>query len=208
MEMDWKDVVPKRKTGQRALFVFPFPCLIPAAWDAVALLSSGTCHSPSFSCSWVSCHSAGSELLKAAVPRPLAAALPWPRPSGAAVERSFYFGNILLFGLSVKSLFSLFLQTFSYADFYLRCHSTRLFWNLPLYELLHNRSFQGSQPPSCRCFKDGQPLQTAGVCTPVSSFPHSMQAQCVCLVPGLAASTYALWPGPNIARFWGESWEN
>lgn len=158
----------------------------------------------------VSCHSAGSELLEAAVPRPLAAALPWPRPSRAVVEMSFCLGNILLFGLTLKRKF------LPLSPDFLLC------WLLPppsipggyfgisvsVNSYMTWQSFQGCQPLSCQCFKDGQPLQTAGVCTPVSSFPHSMQAQCVCLAPGLAASTYALWPGPNIAGFWGQSWEN
>lgn len=34
--------------------------------------------------------------------RPLAAPLPWPRPSQAAMEMSFCLGNILLFGHSLK----------------------------------------------------------------------------------------------------------
>lgn len=166
MEVAWKDVVPKRKAGQRALFVFLFPCLIPAACDAVALLSSGTCHSPSFSCltfmslCWL--RAPGGPW------RPLAAPLPWPRPSQAAMEMSFCLGNILLFGHSLKivspspsRLLLVTLPPLSIPGGYFGI-------SVQVNSYLTWQSFQGCQPLSCQCFKDGQPLQTAGVCTPVS----------------------------------------
>lgn len=172
MEMAWTDDVAKRKAGPRALFVVLFPCLIPAAWDVVALISNGTCHSPSFSCSWISCHSAGSALLEAAVPRPLAAALPWPRPSWAAVEMSLCLGNIFCLVFHGRESFSLSLQTFSWADFYLHYQFQEVILeSQPMWTLTrHDRASSALSPCLASVSRMGSPcrLQGSALQSPVS----------------------------------------
>lgn len=186
MEMAWKDV-PKRKAGQRALFVFLFTCLIPAAWDAVALLSNGTCHSPSFSCSWVSCHSAGSELLEAAVPRPCQQLCLGPGPQEQWWRWASVFGTFFCLSFTEKKVSP------SLSPDFLLC------WLLPplsvpggyfgisvcVNSYMTWQSFQGCQPLSCRCFKDGSPcrLQESALQSPVS--PTACRTSVFVLLLGL-----------------------
>lgn len=59
------------------------------------------------SCSWILCHSFGSELLAVGISWPHAMALPCPTPSGLAMEMSLHPENILLSDHSVKSPFCL-----------------------------------------------------------------------------------------------------
>lgn len=153
------------------------------------------------STAWLSCHSAGSELLEAPGSSfALAQAL-----TGSDGDELLSWEHSSVWSFTENS-FSLSLQTFA-CHFTSTINSRRLFWNLSPSELLLDMTeLPGLPAPVSPVFQGWVAL--ADCRSLHSSFPHSMQAHCVCLVPGLSASTYALWPGPNIAGFWGESWEN
>lgn len=188
--MAWKDVVPKRKAGQRALFIFLFPCLIPAAWDAVALLSDGTCHSPSFSCSsfmslcWLR---ASGGCCSQAPGSSFALAQAFTSSGG---DELLSWEHSSVWSYTEKKVSSPLSRLFIVLTSTSTINSRRLFWNLSLCELLHDMTeLPGLPAPVLPVFQGWAALADCRCLHPSLQFPPQ-HAGPVCLSCSWACSQH------------------
>lgn len=126
--------------------------------------------------------------------------MPCPGPSRATGELSLCLENILLFGHSAKSLFSLSFSRLFFCSPLPPLSVRGGYWNLTAHEPLYGTTAASRAPGPCL---DGA-VGMGGPCRPQSMLrfpapPQSPQPQRARLAPGLAASSSAVRTASNCA---------